>query len=160
MFALHFSFWKNWNFFLGQKRCLSNHIFPLIIFFQSLQKFYKMPFFFKHSNSNLEMSVTWKCFDGIQREEISDVRNEFRFQMHKTLFQLQFDCQMFVHYPWSKKNIINVIITSQLFFRRLTTYLCNLSMFSNIIKQYAQTYSVCFQRVEGVFFSMQLCFSQ
>jgi len=58
-----------------------------------------MPFFFKHSNSNLEMSVTWKCFDGIQREEISDVRNEFRFQMHKTLFQLQFDCQMFVHYP-------------------------------------------------------------
>jgi len=33
-------------------------------------------------------------------------------------------------------------------------------MFSNIIKQYAQTYSVCFQRIEGVFFSMQLCFSQ
>jgi len=28
------------------------------------------------------MSVTWKCFDGIQREKISisDVRNKFRFQ--------------------------------------------------------------------------------
>jgi len=29
------------------------------------------------------MSATWKCFDGIQREEIpvSDVRNEFRLQI-------------------------------------------------------------------------------
>jgi len=47
-----------------------------------------MPFFFKHSNSKLKMSVTWKCFDGIQREEvsISDVRNQFRFQICKELF--------------------------------------------------------------------------
>jgi len=33
-----------------------------------------MPFFFKHINAKLKMPVTWKCFDGIQREEISDVR--------------------------------------------------------------------------------------
>jgi len=41
-----------------------------------------MPFFSKHSNSEMKMSVTWKCFDGIQREEISasDVRNKFRFK--------------------------------------------------------------------------------
>jgi len=119
---------------------VKSHISPTI-FFQSLQKFYKMPFFIKHSNSKLKMSVTWKCFDGIQREEISisDVRNEFRFQTYKSLFQWQLDCQIFVHYPWSRKIIINAIITFQLFFRRLTTYFCNLSMFSNIIKQYAQT---------------------
>jgi len=29
------------------------------------------------------MSVTWKCFDGTQRTDISDVRNEFRFQANK-----------------------------------------------------------------------------
>jgi len=40
-----------------------------------------MPFFFKHISLTLKMSVIWKCFDGIQREEISIsyVRNEFRF---------------------------------------------------------------------------------
>jgi len=57
-------------------------------FFLPLQKFSKMPFFFKHSNSELKMSVTLKCFDGIQREEISisDVRNEFQFQPNKHCF--------------------------------------------------------------------------
>jgi len=46
-----------------------------------------MPFSSKQSNSELKMSATWKCFDGIQREEISvsDVRNEFRFQIYKSL---------------------------------------------------------------------------
>jgi len=48
----------------------------------SLQKF-DSAFFFTHANQNLEMSVTWKCFDGTQRTDISDVRNEFRFQANK-----------------------------------------------------------------------------
>jgi len=40
-----------------------------------------MRFFIEHSNLKAKMSVTWKCFDGSQREEISisDVRNEFQF---------------------------------------------------------------------------------
>jgi len=126
-------FLEKLKFFRGQKLFLSNHVFPHN-FFESLQKFYKMPFFFKHNNSKLKMSVTWKCFDGIQREEISvsDARNEFRFQIPKALFQWQFDHPIFVAYPWSKEHIINAIITSQLFFKRLTTYFCNLPMFSNI----------------------------
>jgi len=51
------------------------------------------------------MSVTWKCFDGIQREEISisDVRTKFRFQWNKPGFQWQFDCQMLVYYPRVKR---------------------------------------------------------
>jgi len=42
----------------------------------------------KHDNPKLKMSVTWKCFDGIQRKDtsISDVRNDFRFQVNKSLF--------------------------------------------------------------------------
>jgi len=42
-----------------------------------------MPFFFKHNSITLNMSVIWKCFDGIQRDEISisNVRNEFRFPL-------------------------------------------------------------------------------
>jgi len=115
--------------------CLQNS-FPTICF-PSLQKFNKMPFFFKHSNSELNMSVTWKVFDGVQRQEISisDVRCQFGFQSNKALFQWQFDCQMFVHYPWSKKNIIIAIITSQLIFKRLTTDFCYSFMFSKSIKQ-------------------------
>jgi len=60
------------------------------------------------------MSVIWKCFDGIQREEISisDVRNEFRFLLWKVSFQCQFDCKLFARYPWSKKEIINAISSS------------------------------------------------
>jgi len=47
-----------------------------------------MLFFFKHSNSELKISAIWKFCDGIQREEISvsDVRNEFRFQIYKECF--------------------------------------------------------------------------
>jgi len=39
------------------------------------------------------MSVIWKFFDGIQREEtsISHVRSEFPCQSNKALFQWQFD---------------------------------------------------------------------
>jgi len=50
--------------------------------FESFQKIDNRAFWFKHRNSKLKMSVTWKCFDGIQREEmsISDVRNKFRFK--------------------------------------------------------------------------------
>jgi len=84
VFAAFFcsTFLKNWKFFPDQKRFFFQIAYFAHIFFQLLQKFCKMPFFFKHSNSEMKMSVTWKCFDGIQREEISasDVRNKFRFK--------------------------------------------------------------------------------
>jgi len=59
-----------------------------------------MPFSLKHNSLTLKMSVIWKCFDGIQREEISisDVRNEFRFLLWKVSFQCQFDCKLFARY--------------------------------------------------------------
>ena len=62
--------------------CLQCFVSGLHSFFESFQKIDKMAFFLKHTNLKLKMSVTWKCFDGIQREEISisDVRNKFRFQ--------------------------------------------------------------------------------
>ena len=113
--------------------CLQNS-FPTICY-QSLQILNKMPFFFKHSNSELNMSATWKVFDGVQRQEISDVRCQFGFQSNKTLIHWQFDCQMFVHYPWSKKNIINAIITSELVFKRFTTDFSYSFVFSKSIKQ-------------------------
>jgi len=67
--------------FQGQNLFLANHKLPPK-FFQLFQKFCKMPFFVKHKDLKLKMSVIWKCFDGIQQEEISesDVRNMFRFQ--------------------------------------------------------------------------------
>ena len=79
-FVLHFIVLKNWRFFIVKNLFFQityfnvcNILAPMV--FQSLQKFYKMPFFFKHSNAKLKMPVIWKCFDGIQREETSDVRN-------------------------------------------------------------------------------------
>jgi len=58
---------------------LDNFVLSYIIF-QSLQKFDRA-FFFKLDNPKLKMSMTWKCFDGIERTDISisDVSIEFRF---------------------------------------------------------------------------------
>ena len=92
------------------------------------------------------------------RRDISIRRKkQVSIQMHNALFQWQFDCQIFVHYPWSKGNSINAIITSQLHFKRLTTYICNFSMFSNSTKQLAQNLRLVFNNLK-IFFKMQLFF--
>ena len=79
--------------------------------------------------------------------------------MHNALLQWEFDCQIFVHYPWSKGNSINAIITSQLHFKRLKTYICNFSIFSNSTKQLAQNLRFVFNILK-IFFKMQFIFSQ
>jgi len=135
-FSVYFWVFQKWNFFQIGNPCFKFSQSPII--FSIVTGIFETPFSFKHSNSELKMSATWKCFDGIQRDEtsVSDVRNEFRFQIYKTLFLWQLDCQMFVHYRWSKGNIINAIITYQLYFKRLTAYFCNFPLLSNSTERY------------------------
>jgi len=80
----------------------------------------------------------WNCLR-LGSVSMDSSKKKYQFQTKETsfdskLFEWQFHCQMLVHYPWSKENIINAIITFQLFFKRLTTYLSNLSVLSNSTK--------------------------
>jgi len=103
--------------------------------FQSLHTFYKIPFSFKNSNSELKMFVTWKCFDGIQREEISmsDVRNQFRFQLIKHCFSdsLIVKCLCII-LEVKKYQLCNHYFS--IVFQEINNIFCNVSMFSNSIK--------------------------
>jgi len=55
------------------------------------------------------MSVTWKCFDGTQRTDISDVRNEFRFQANKAFVSVTVWFKKFVHYLRGKNHQWNIL---------------------------------------------------
>jgi len=72
--------------------CEPLNLEPHLFFLNASQIIDRVPFLFKHDHLKMKVTVTWKCFDGIQLTAIlkSDARNEFGFQSSNAFFQMQF----------------------------------------------------------------------